>query len=216
MREDSQEKPFRTVECAQGPPLLLGVPDAFWADRLAADLEETAQCRLIRSSAGSLAEAVSSGDVDCAGLAPLDAVGLTRSRAVPGWGVSLAGMATEVDSTHGAHRLKAPSLVRLAEAEGWIPPPSTSVQTWAWWRSRTDLPLVLMLWVGRSRAPYSALRHVLTVAMRRSVDYPHTPVGSGLRISLTMGGAEMEGLRALIARGVSVGLCPEGAGITFC
>lgn len=81
----------------------------------------------------------------------------------------------------------------------------------AWKAAEPELPLVLLVWVCRARAPYPLIRRSLVAAMRAS-DLP--PQGPFFHHGL--GSEESDGLRALLRRAKAAGIVSSEADLFYC
>ncbi|HPO15201.1 MAG TPA: hypothetical protein PLI09_17285 [Candidatus Hydrogenedentes bacterium] len=81
------------------------------------------------------------------------------------------------------------------------------------WRERTDLPMVLFIWVCRSRAPYPQLRRILAQAQQEGMA---EEAGAASYFHYRMASQEADSLRRLATLSIQHGLCPPDASIIYC
>ncbi len=81
------------------------------------------------------------------------------------------------------------------------------------WRARTELPIVLFVWVCRPRAPHAELRRIVARALQEGVNALASPPA---HVYYRLGSQEADSLRHLTHLAIQRGLCPPGAAIVYC
>lgn len=156
------------------------------------------------ASAEELAAALQERTLDAALLPPLVALQLEGVRLVPGIALCLPATGEVPDSGPWQDD-------QAAAALNLTSPTSLSSIHTVWASQAPALPLVLLVWACRPRAPYPAIRRTLITAAR-ATDLP--PQGPHFHHGL--GSEESDSLRALIRLAQGRGGLPAGTDVYYC
>jgi predicted solute-binding protein len=150
----------------------------------------------------ALARRLQDGELDAALIPPLAAWAAGPVRLVPGIALCLVS------------GLTAPGLVwddpQLAQALG-LPETQDLGALHAAWARESALPLVLLVWACRHRAPYPEIRRALTHA-RRETEATLQP----MPFTLGLGADESDALRLLLTHAKARQLAPQDSDVVYC